>query len=393
MTIPEDMTPSARLMAEREKPLPKPTPKPSTIKPLTDPSQADGRDQPMAQEIDELMTLNPEDQVRSIVTLCLNPCLDLAVDVNELTVGALNRYQHMRAMPGGKGFNVARHLSHRKWENSIFLTLPEISRDIHHVFDETAFGACTYKVPGELRVNIKIHQRMMDGTTQMTEVNGPGDPIDEETANELRQILRHTVENSNVSVLSGSLLPGISSRIYAELLSVIKGAKGISVLDASGDQLIHAIATQAVDLFKPNRDELRALTGLPCQTHDEALDAALAICRADQAKLVLCSLGADGAILTNGRQHYKAKAPSTTDIYNLMGAGDVMTAVLAMFAAQCPLDTPIYDFVHAVPLGLLMREAMATAQALVHRSENEPPSLAEIKAYMRDVVVKEVIRS
>ena len=42
-----------------------------------------------------------------ITTICMNPCFDKTVEVDELKVGQVNRIRDARVDQGGKGINVA----------------------------------------------------------------------------------------------------------------------------------------------------------------------------------------------------------------------------------------------------------------------------------------------
>lgn len=330
-------------------------------------------------------------QMRSILAICLNPCLDISVglpDAVELAVGELNRYERLRAVAGGKGLNVARLLSEQGWDSSTFLALPAVSRGIQSYFEMERYGACVYQVPGELRINLKVHEHQPGGRARMTEFNGSGDPIDDETAQNLVGMLMNAAASSNVIVLSGRLLPGIPENIYARLAAVSRKSNGISVLDASETPMRLAVEGR-VDIFKPNRDELRQLTGLPCLSVAESADAAAAYCRSGRCQLILASLGLDGAVLTNGYQTYHSPVPNPDEpIVSLTGAGDSMTAVLAGFAATAPLRQSFTEFQRTQDLSRLLRVAMATAQANVRLHSSEPPTLAQVNEWLSRVEVK-----
>ena len=330
------------------------------------------------------------DQVRSVQTLCLNPCLDIAVSAPDLVIGDLNLYESLTAQPGGKGLNVAAHLSKQGINSSTFLAMPETSRGFSNAFADARFGACEYRVPGKLRINIKVNVRQEDGNMVMTEINGTGDRIDSDTAAGLVDMLIHSAKISNVLVLSGSLLPGIPADIYSRLSKSSHEANGITVLDASRAAMKMAI-NAGVDAFKPNLDEFRQLTGLPCDTIEQVARTSELYCRSKACDLILCSLGNWGAVITDGERTYFSPVPDPdATIVNLTGAGDAMTAVLAAFASTTPLNQRFGEYVENCEIAELLKIAMANAQATVRLPSNEVPSQDQVLSWLPQVAVRPI---
>jgi sugar/nucleoside kinase (ribokinase family) len=75
------------------------------------------------------------------------------------------------------------------------------------------------------------------------------------------------------------------------------------------------------DLLLPNLDEARVLTGL-----DEPEAAARALAAAAGAREVVVTLGAGGALWTDGEQVVRADAPAVETIADTTGAGDAFAA-------------------------------------------------------------------
>lgn len=310
---------------------------------------------------------------------------------HSVILGELNRYETMKAAAGGKGINVTKQLNKHGWDSNIFLALPKISRGVQSYFDMEDYGACVYEVPGELRINLKVHTRKEDGQVRMTEFNGSGDIIDHDTSNNLCYMLENAVLSSNVTVLSGSLLPGIPMDIYERLARGINKSNGISVLDASGEALRLAVKG-GVDICKPNRDELRELTKLPCQSIEEVKHSIEQYCRKSACQLILCSLGYDGAVLTNGYDTFHARIPNPEErIISLTGAGDAMTASLAAFAATTPLTMGFGDYVKLENMDHLLKVAMATAQATVRLQSSETPSEKEVESWISKIKTTKLV--
>ena len=82
-------------------------------------------------------------------------------------------------------------------------------------------------------------------------------------------------------------------------------------------------------LLKPNRKELSVLSGMPVETKEQAIAAAIFLCKEADAEYVLTTLGADGMILVN-RDGLQYEVKSTTkEVFDVTGAGDTSIAYLA----------------------------------------------------------------
>lgn len=138
----------------------------------------------------------------------------------------------------------------------------------------------------------------------------------------------------DVLVLSGGVPQGAEETLYARLnrMAAAKGAE--TVVDATGAQLIHALAEGPM-LVKPNLRELEAATGGPIRTLAALAERAEGL-RRQGARNVLVSLGAEGALLACDSGVYRCPAPKGT-VLGTTGAGDTMVAAY-LYAARLRLE-------------------------------------------------------
>ncbi|MDO8368436.1 MAG: PfkB family carbohydrate kinase, partial [Saprospiraceae bacterium] len=125
-------------------------------------------------------------------------------------------------------------------------------------------------------------------------------------------------------VASGSLPPGLPETYYKKVAAFAKNIGARFILDTSGAALI-AAADEGLFLLKPNLAELSALAGVEKLEINEVDDAALEIIQQGKCKVVVVSMGPQGALLVtkDGFEHIPApmvKKQST------VGAGDSMVA-------------------------------------------------------------------
>jgi 1-phosphofructokinase family hexose kinase len=160
-------------------------------------------------------------------------------------------------------------------------------------------------------------------------VNEAGPSVSGEEVRRLREKVQGLARPGDLWILSGSLPPGASPGIYAELTRLLQAAGAQVLLDASGRALAEGCAA-APFLVKPNDAEAVELTGLPAATEAEALAAAVQ--RLGPAR-VLLSLGRRGALLVGEGRAYFARPPAIVE-QNPIGAGDAMLAGLAFGLAR-----------------------------------------------------------
>ena len=119
-----------------------------------------------------------------IATVTLNPAIDKSVTARGFEVGKTNRGQVTRVDAGGKGINVAKVL--RRLGSPVCALGLVAGSNGHFILDALStegIAADFVQVPGETRVNLKIHDP--DKGTE-TELNEPGFDVTAEHLHELR---------------------------------------------------------------------------------------------------------------------------------------------------------------------------------------------------------------
>ncbi|GAA0532830.1 1-phosphofructokinase [Rhizomicrobium palustre] len=257
----------------------------------------------------------------AIVTVTLNPAIDLTVALDHLTPGEVHRAHSAVSNAGGKGVNVAACLA--DWGVNVSATGFLGAGNVHPfetLFRDKSVGDGFIRLPGETRINVKITEP--GGRT--TDVNLPGLPIEADLLPRLNDRIR-ALEPS-LLVLSGSLPAGLSPSIWADMASHWQ-QQGVRVLlDVSGAPLQEALSREEL-LFavKPNRDELAAVMGaIP---DDAALLAQARALHRNGIGLVVVSLGSEGALFVSEEGALYA-APLKVGVVSSVGAGDAMVAGL-----------------------------------------------------------------
>lgn len=291
-----------------------------------------------------------------IYTVTLNPSVDYIVEVEEFTLGGLNRMKRDMKLPGGKGINVSRVLKQLGVGNTAtgflggftggyieqWLRQERIASDFVHIADDT-------------RINIKLK------AGEETEINGAGPEISQpETASLLHKL--DALKQGDVVILSGSTPPSLGGDFYSRLIAVCKQKGAEFVIDTTGQALKDALPL-GPQLVKPNHHELAELFGVDISTREEIITFGRKLLE-DGARHVLVSMAGEGALFITEQGVYHAAAPAGL-VKNSVGAGDSM---IAGFVGTLSLTG---DVLEAFRAGVASGSATAFSDDLADRQKIE----------------------
>ncbi len=306
-----------------------------------------------------------------ILTTTLNPAFDALLYVPHLQWRAKNIISTRRTYVAGKGFNVARALAALGLETT---ALGLIGRADIGTFARSLEprGVRLIAIPiASTRTNLKVVELE---TGFETELNEPGASVDAGRLDEFRQEFRRQLDAAEWVVMSGSVAPGITPNIYAELIDQARERRVRTLLDTSGE-LLRLGAPAHPTVLRINRAELVELAGMELESEQAAADAASSLLIGGTS-LVVVSLGHKGALLANADGRWLARPPELRAV-NALGAGDVMSAGII---DGCRRKLPGHE---------MLRWATALASASVLTEETGHVELATA----REVQLKTIVSS
>ena len=269
-----------------------------------------------------------------ILTICPNPSIDCTIELDSLNVGMLNKIDSKVETYSGKALNVAIGIS-RLGEKS-FATgfmFENHGRMFEHVLDKEKVEHEFVYNKGNARVNYKI----IDKRSMLTEINDRGETVARDKQEELIKHVEQLAKSCEIAVMSGSLPKGVKPEFYAEVLSVIP--KNVKVIvDTEKANMLAAIGSREIFMAKPNLRELESFAGESVVDLKDMVRAAQKYIDLG-VKNVLVSLGADGAILTDGKESYFCKSASVA-VNSTVGAGDSMVAAACVGLTQ---NVPMHE--------------------------------------------------
>ena len=267
-----------------------------------------------------------------ILTLTLNPALDLTVQMSRMEPGQVNRSDAMHTHAAGKGVNVAQVLADLGHQLTVSGFLGEDNlQAFETLFAKRGFVDAFIRVPGETRSNLKLAEA--DG--RITDINGPGPLVSAAAQQALLDRLDQIAPGHDAVVVAGSLPKGISPAWLQALVERLKNL-GLNVaLDTSGEALREALKASPW-LIKPNTEELADVLG--CEVVSVAAQAEVASrLHAQGIEHVVISHGADGVNWFSVGSAMHATPPKVS-VVSTVGAGDSLLA--GMLHGLLSADTP-----------------------------------------------------
>ncbi|MET1081068.1 MAG: 1-phosphofructokinase [Pseudomonas sp.] len=301
-----------------------------------------------------------------ILTLTLNPALDLTLGFDSLQLGTLNRSQEQHCSAAGKGLNVAQVLVDLGHQVTVSGFLGSANATpFEALFARRDFVDAFVRVPGETRSNIKLVER--DG--RVTDLNGRGAWVEASHRAQLLERLLQIAPGYDALVVAGSLPPGVELDWFVELLRVLKTLCPRLALDSSGDALRAGLGV-APWLIKPNEEELAEACGLVDRSLPSLRAAVRALRERDGIEHVLLSRGRDG-VDWHGPGFALQARPPQVEVRSTVGAGDSLLAA------------SLHGLLEGWPVERTLRLATAVAAQAVTQlgfGIQDPEQLAHLQA-------------
>ena len=260
-----------------------------------------------------------------IVTLCMNPALDITTSTESVRPTDKLRCAAARYDPCGGGINVA-HVADVLGARSaaVFPAGGPAGELVNNLL--VAEGLAVHRIPigGATRESVTVNELSTERQYRFV-LPGPELTVAEQTECLLQ--LRRAAAHASIVVASGSLPPGVPEDFYQQVANVCADINTMFLLDTSGAGLRNV--TAGVFLLKPSLRELRECVERELTTEAEQIGAARELIDRGAAECVLVSLGAHGALLVT-RDRAQRFAPVSVPPGSGVGAGDAMVAGVAV---------------------------------------------------------------
>ena len=266
--------------------------------------------------------------MRKVVTLTMNPALDVGTDIPSVAPEIKLRCAAPRFHPGGGGINVSRAIRFLGGESSaVYAAGGHIGAMLSQLLDADGIAHHPVPIAGITRENLVVYE---ESTSLQYRFTMPGPEL---AADEWIACLETLFElNPDFIVASGSLPQGVPLEFYGEITRYARDYGIRVILDTAGDALNRTIG-KGVYLLKPNLRELELFAGEKIQGEAHIRAACRRLIAEGLAEVLVVSMGAAGAVLVTGAEYLHVHAP-VTPIASKVGAGDSMVGGIVMGLAQ-----------------------------------------------------------
>lgn len=286
---------------------------------------------------------------RPIVTLTLNPALDLSSKVDVVAPMHKLRCESPVAEPGGGGINVSRVCQRLGAPTvAIAAVAGSIGQRFGRLLEDESIPFVPLLTDGETRESVTINET---STGQQYRFVFPGPAIGQREVAQAGRLMADIGAESSVAVISGSM-PDLPAGSIPDLVSALPNAQ--VVVDTSGPALVDSLGSSAA-LVKPSARELAGVIGRTLGDERAIAIAANEILAESSVGALLVSIGSGGAFLCTRDDVIRFRAPSV-QVRSAVGAGDSLVAGIAVGLSR---DQPLAD---AVALGIAAGSAAVMSE-------------------------------
>jgi 6-phosphofructokinase 2 len=315
--------------------------------------------------------------VPDIVTLTINPAIDIFVNVARVEPVRKLRCSAPKRDPGGGGINVAR-VAYRLGSDvaAIYPTGGAIGKLLHRLVEREGIDSLVTPSHVETRENFTAYE---ETTGEQYRFVLPGSTLHRAEWEAVLDKLTTLPEKPKFVVASGSVPPGVPEDFFARVAQISKHLGAQCLIDTSGLALKAALE-EGVTLIKPNLVELSDLVGVTLTSDEACINACRKLIADGRVQAVALTLGEQGALLVTADHAYRAQ-PLAIEPVSTVGAGDsFLGGLVAALASGKALPDAF-------------RVAVAAGSAAVLSPGTELCREEDVKRLLAEVKVKEITLS
>jgi len=305
-----------------------------------------------------------------ILTLTLNPAVDVAIEVDQLAPQRKLRSPSARYDAGGGGINVARGIKRCGGAvHAIFTAGGPMGDLLTRLVAAEGVPHQVIPIAGDTRESFTVQVKQPRDDVYRFVLPGP--TLSQREAEACLTALSSIDPLPRYWVASGSLPQGVDDEFYARLARMARERGARLVLDTSGPALSAAVE-EGLYLIKPNAREFAGLVGQQTANESELRELSRALIGRGKIDVLVLSLAADGALLTTAEEQHYCRAPAVEQLSSV-GAGDSFVALLTLKLAE------------GRPLAEALRYAVAAGTAAVTTPATELFHMEDVERIYRQI--------
>lgn len=267
-----------------------------------------------------------------ILTVTLNPTIDLTTSVPHVVAGPKLRCALPDVEPGGGGTNVSRAIKILGGASRALVAVGGPTGDrLLTLLNTQGIGTVALRGPGETRQSLAVTDR---GTGEQFRFVLPGPEWHPSDAEHALAAIAGAARDGGLVVLSGSQPPGVPEDFPARLAARLEGRARL-IVDTSGAPLraLARAAGGAPWLLRMDDVEAEELAGYPLPTVSESAAFAEELVNRGVADVVIVARGSEGAVLASAEGRLQA-GTAKVRVVSKVGAGDSFVGAFALAIAR-----------------------------------------------------------
>jgi len=263
-----------------------------------------------------------------ILTLTLNPALDISTETETVAPDRKLRCAAPRIDPGGGGVNVSRAIANLGGD-SVALVAAGGPAGAHLLALLRAAGLSPVDLgaPGETRRSMAV--RALESGAQYRFLM-PGPVWRDADAERAAAAVAAATRPGDLLVVSGSPPPGLADDFFLTLNARLAPLGARMILDTSGAALEAAArCARPLHVLRMDHEEAQALAGAPLQGVAAVADFAAALVARGAARIVAVAHGAEGTVVATPEGRWHARPPKVA-VISKVGAGDSFVAAFTL---------------------------------------------------------------
>ncbi|MGB3278435.1 MAG: 1-phosphofructokinase family hexose kinase [Pseudorhodobacter sp.] len=300
-----------------------------------------------------------------ILTVTLNPALDLSTSTAEVREGTKLRCAAPLYDPGGGGINVSRAISILGGASAVWVALGGTTgTHLAQLLMDEGIQASSVTVKGETRLSFAVTD---EGSSAQYRFVLPGPDWDESAVETALAAIVNDCAPDGVVVISGSQPPGVPDDFIARLGKALPEQTRL-IADTSGAPLQAQAQSRRsrLDSLRMDAEEAETLAHSPLTSRKDSADFAQSLVNRGVAKRVIIARGADGSVMATNKARWFCAAPKVP-VKSKIGAGDSFVAAYVLAEARGSQDTEALAFAVAAASAAVM----TSATDLCRRSDAE----------------------
>lgn len=266
-----------------------------------------------------------------LLTVTLNPALDLTTATATVSAGPKLRCAPPRTDPGGGGVNVSRVIARLGGQSRALVAIGGVTgQALSGLLAAEGIALLPFAAPGETRQSLTVNETATGAQFRFV-MPGPDWPPEAVEALQARIL---ALAGAGLVLLSGSQPPGFSDDFPVRLSHALRGRAGLA-LDTSGAALAATARRPGAGLsiLRMDAHEAETLFGQPLPRIEDTAARASAMVADGIAEEVILARGAEGSVLATSSARWHCRPPVVT-VQSKVGAGDSFMAAYMLARAR-----------------------------------------------------------